>query len=188
MRKNYKFVRNPSHPNSYGTGFMYEHVLVASENLGRPLKKGECVHHVDNNHLNNSPENLIVFRTNSDHIKFHMGGELVKHDDGTYSCKSVKKSKTYKYYFCNECGNKCTQKYNLCIDCYKEIKSEHLPSKEYLKELIWSAPTTHVAKLFNVSDKAVEKWCKKYNIEKPPRGYWQKLHNGKSYADISISG
>lgn len=25
--------------------------------------------------------------------------------------------------------------------------------------------------------KAVEKWCKKYNISKPPRGYWAKQYS-----------
>ena len=35
-------------------------------------------------------------------------------------------------------------------------------------------PTSQVAKIFNVSDKAIEKRCKKFGIEKPPRGYWAK--------------
>ena len=29
-------------------------------------------------------------------------------------------------------------------------------------------------KKYGVSGKAVEKLCKKYNIAKPPRGYWAK--------------
>jgi hypothetical protein len=38
-----------------------------------------------------------------------------------------------------------------------------------------------LAKDFGVSDKAAEKWCKAYGIEKPPRGYWLK----KAYAKLS---
>lgn len=53
------------------------------------------------------------------------------------------------------------------------------PNKDYLKELIWNMPTTKIAKLYNVSDKAVEKWCKKYEISKPPRGYWAKQKSHK---------
>ena len=49
------------------------------------------------------------------------------------------------------------------------------PSKEELQKLIWEIPTIHVAKKFGVSDKAIEKWCKAYEIDKPPRGYWTKL-------------
>jgi len=51
------------------------------------------------------------------------------------------------------------------------------PSKEVLEELIWKHPTTYIAKVYSVSDKAVEKWCKKYNISKPPRGYWAKQYS-----------
>ena len=48
------------------------------------------------------------------------------------------------------------------------------PSKKELHKLIWEIPTIHVAKKFGVSDKAIEKWCKAYEIDKPPRGYWTK--------------
>lgn len=48
------------------------------------------------------------------------------------------------------------------------------PTKEVLEKLIWSQPTIQLAKTFGVSDKAIEKWCKSYNISKPPRGYWMK--------------
>ncbi|WP_226585753.1 HNH endonuclease signature motif containing protein [Microseira wollei] len=50
------------------------------------------------------------------------------------------------------------------------------PSKEELAKMIWEKPTTHIAKDFGVSSKAIEKWCKAYEIQKPPRGYWNK-HN-----------
>lgn len=56
--------------------------------------------------------------------------------------------------------------------CYKKANPCKAPTKEELEKLIWKKPTTHIAKIYEVSDKAVEKWCKKYNISKPPRGYW----------------
>ena len=54
-------------------------------------------------------------------------------------------------------------------------------TKEDLQILLWEKPTTHIAKEYGVSDKAVEKWAKKYNLAKPPRGYWQKLICPKSF-------
>jgi hypothetical protein len=48
------------------------------------------------------------------------------------------------------------------------------PSKGELQQLVWQQPTSHLAKQFGVSDKAIEKWCKSYSIDKPPRGYWAK--------------
>ncbi|WP_333033914.1 MULTISPECIES: hypothetical protein [unclassified Microcoleus] len=38
--------------------------------------------------------------------------------------------------------------------------------------MLWEKPTTCLAKEFGVSGKAIEKWCKTYGIQKPPRGYW----------------
>lgn len=46
------------------------------------------------------------------------------------------------------------------------------PSKEELKKLLWEFPTTQIAKLYGVSDKAVEKWARSNGLEKPRRGYW----------------
>jgi hypothetical protein len=51
---------------------------------------------------------------------------------------------------------------------------------EELERLVWEMPTTEVASLFGVSDKAVEKRCKKYGIRKPPRGYWAQVYAGKT--------
>ena len=48
------------------------------------------------------------------------------------------------------------------------------PSKEVLEKLIWSMPTTDVAKQFNMSDNGITRWIKDYGLDKPPRGYWQK--------------
>jgi hypothetical protein len=53
------------------------------------------------------------------------------------------------------------------------------PTKEELEKLVWEKPTLQIAKDFGVSDKAVEKWCRAYEIEKPPRGYWVKKACGK---------
>ena len=54
------------------------------------------------------------------------------------------------------------------------------PSQEELRKMVWEKPTTHIAKELDVSDKAVEKWCKAYGIEKPPRGYWAKRNQAKT--------
>lgn len=56
---------------------------------------------------------------------------------------------------------------------YYNRKTER-PSKEVLENMLWKMPTTKIATIYGVSDKAVEKWCKTYNLQKPPRGYWAK--------------
>jgi predicted transcriptional regulator len=53
------------------------------------------------------------------------------------------------------------------------------PEPKELKKLVWELPTSHIARKLGVSDVAVSKRCKKYGIEKPPRGYWAKKRAGK---------
>ena len=45
---------------------------------------------------------------------------------------------------------------------------------------VWSEPVRAIAASFDVSDKAIEKRCKRLGVVKPPRGYWAKIHYGAS--------
>ncbi|HCI73681.1 MAG TPA: HNH endonuclease [Lachnospiraceae bacterium] len=49
----------------------HEHRIVAEQILGRKLKPGEIVHHIDGNKRNNSRENIRVFASQSEHAKLH---------------------------------------------------------------------------------------------------------------------
>lgn len=64
------------------------------------------------------------------------------------------------------CSIKCTQISRRKVD---------RPNKETLAKLLWEKPTTQIAEEFGVSDKAVGKWAKLYDLNKPPRGYWSKI-------------
>lgn len=48
----------------------HEHRSVAEKMINRKLKKGEIVHHIDENKHNNTSKNLMVI-TQSEHIKIH---------------------------------------------------------------------------------------------------------------------
>lgn len=47
------------------------HRWVAKKELGRNLRPGEVVHHIDRNKLNNSVENLQVFQSRKEHNRAH---------------------------------------------------------------------------------------------------------------------
>lgn len=72
----YWYVRKPDHPNATKSGYVAEHIVVASEKIGRPLEPGECVHHIDRNKQNNSPDNLAIC-TRSQHRKYHIDLEAI---------------------------------------------------------------------------------------------------------------
>lgn len=71
MSNGYRCVYFPDHPRAHANGYVYEHVKVAEEKLGRPLSPGEVVHHLDFNKLNNSPDNLFVLPSQSAHARLH---------------------------------------------------------------------------------------------------------------------
>jgi hypothetical protein len=55
-------------------------------------------------------------------------------------------------------------------------------AREKIYEEIWEEPTIKVAKRYNVSDVALAKVCRKLNIPRPGRGYWEKKAAGKPVA------
>lgn len=59
------------HHLSDSRGYAYEHRLVMEEKLGRRLKKGEQVHHIDHDTKNNNPENLMLMESLREHKFFH---------------------------------------------------------------------------------------------------------------------
>lgn len=63
-----------------------EHRLIVEEAIGRKLRKNEVVHHIDENRLNNSVDNLFIFKNCSDHTRWHFF--IRKYDIDKYAVKS----------------------------------------------------------------------------------------------------
>ena len=61
----------------------------------------------------------------------------------------------------------------------KKLQKYNRPTPLELHKLVWGKSTANLAKDIGCSPKAIEKWCKLYNVKKPPRGFWQKIKSDK---------
>ena len=66
----YIVIRAPEHPRSVN-GYIFEHILIMEAMLGRYLTKEEVVHHINEDKKDNRPENLMLFKNDNDHKKYH---------------------------------------------------------------------------------------------------------------------
>lgn len=144
--------------------------------IGRPYLCEKCgisewcgerltleVDHTDGDWRNNTPDNLRFLCPNCHSLTpnfFH----------------------TVLQAFCR-CGKPMTRESKLCLRCSakengKRIRKMIWPTKEYLEKLVYEKPMVHIAAKFGVSDTAVRKWCKKYGIVHPGRGFWAKKYAG----------
>jgi hypothetical protein len=145
---------------------IFEHICsscLQTEWLGKPIPLE--LHHIDENHMNNSLENLTILCPNC------------------HAIIPMRHKKQKQLEKLEENKNKHIQ------NKLEKIKKQHIkkdrpqkiiwPTNEVLSKLVWEKPVSILCKNLGVSDKAIAKHCSKRNIATPPRGYWAKLYAKK---------
>lgn len=137
----------------------FVHKLVAIHFIENTYDKEE-VNHIDHDKLNCDMTNLewctrkenmnamsVFYRKNKDLTKI--------------------KFREQKHCECLSCGVNIssTTKTSMCPKCYSfSSRKTQRPNKEELLELIKTYSFLELSRIYNVSDNAIRKWCKKYGL------------------------
>lgn len=70
-RDGYRFLKMAGHAMANARGYVAEHRLVVSQQLGRDLLSTESVHHINENRSDNRAENLMLFDSETAHQRYH---------------------------------------------------------------------------------------------------------------------
>lgn len=161
----YRLVYVPGHPHAMSSenwdGFVYEHILVATEILGRTLEDNEVVHHLDLDKANNLPSNLIVL-DRGQHTKLHAwllaGAQTVESevanpsvDSGVpYCCCGTPLVRGQETFCSRKCAFRASQPVR--------------PSKEQVLEDLTRMTQSAAARKYGVSGTTVRKWIRRWGI------------------------
>ena len=168
----YKLILKPDHPKAMHSdnweGYVYEHIAVAEEYLGRSLRSNEVVHHLDLNKANNRAGNLLVLE-DGQHAKLHRwiaSGAAICESSGLNRENSGKPKVTEPVY-CVVCGQTLQEnQINCCSpEHFAFIRRKVVrPSKDELAKELETTSMLALGKKYGVSDKAVRKWAISYSL------------------------
>lgn len=157
MNNGYVEVNCPAHPKAHSSGFVYAHILAAEQKLNRHLSDIEVVHHLNGIRTDNRPENLIVFKSNSDHSRYHQTNALC--EDGDVYVSPTNREPA----FCVDCGISIYWEALRCNKCaHIRLRRVARPDKEVLLSQINEYNYCWVGRYYGVSDNAIRKWLKTY--------------------------
>lgn len=75
IQRGYIMVKAYDHPNRNSLNYVSEHVLIMEKKIGRYIKKGEIIHHINGRRGDNRIENLLLCKNDKEHKSIE--GKLV---------------------------------------------------------------------------------------------------------------
>lgn len=75
--KGYIFIYASEHPSRDCLNHIFEHRYIMEQKLKRYLNPEERIHHINGNKQDNRIENLMLFKNESEHQKFHYANNIL---------------------------------------------------------------------------------------------------------------
>lgn len=118
-----------------------------------------------NKRINEEKEKIeLYFKEKNDNFKVRDSYKYLPYDKiiKDMELNLTKKEISEKYHVNHSTLNKFLKEHNIS---YRDNIKRVIPTREELIELLKKENLCCIGRLFNVSDNAVRKWCKKYNID-----------------------
>lgn len=78
MKTGYVMIRVYDRPDAGNGGYVYEHRYVVEKAMGKPLRPGAEIHHVNEDKTDNRPQNLVVCPDKSYHVLLHIRQRVIR--------------------------------------------------------------------------------------------------------------
>ena len=110
-------------------------------------------------------EDGYIYPLRKIHIPINRNNNKNKNNNKIENNNEIKNNNT-----CIDCGTVISPGAKRCLHCAGKFNRKvERPTREELKLLIRTTPFTTIGKNFNVSDNAIRKWCKTYNLPSKAR-------------------
>lgn len=103
-----------------------------------------------------------IYNVRADYISLINLGKSWFREDYIYPLRDIAKEQSY----CIDCGKENSSGSLRCSDCYHKMhrKVVERPTREELKIMIREKSFLAIGEQYNVSNTAIVKWCKSYNL------------------------